>query len=192
MGDIGVYVIQLRTCRDKAALGALYVGSSFHPPSERLRQHDEGDNAGALGLKGECRRLRPELYLDLEWHWDRGKVVTMERARARRLADAGFEVRCDGFRHAPARPGLRKPFGLEELEAVVDAFDGLARALVESAIRPLTLDEIVLALRWTTRDPGLADIVTTPNDYLGRFSHADEHAVRALAVRAFGRHGAAG
>jgi hypothetical protein len=188
MSGFGVYVIQLRTCGDKTALGALYVGSSVHPPSERFRQHDEGDHTGALGLTGECRRLRPELYLDLQWQWDRRRIVAMERYRARRLAEAGFQVRSDGWRHDAPRAGSRRPFGLEELEAVREVFEGLARELAASAVRPLSPEELVRALRWTSRDPGVADFVATPNDVLGRFSHADEHAVRVLAERVFRAH----
>jgi hypothetical protein len=59
-----VYVIQLKSCNYKKALGALYVGSSWYDPSERMRRHDECGETGAVGLRGQCRRLRPELYLD--------------------------------------------------------------------------------------------------------------------------------
>src|SRR5690348_2791275 len=90
MSSFGVYVIQLKSCEERSALGGLYVGSSWYRPSERLRQHNEGYETGSEAIRGQCRRLRPELYLDLPWHWDRRKIVALERNRAQRLAEAGF------------------------------------------------------------------------------------------------------
>lgn len=177
----GVYVIQLRTCPDKAALGALYVGSSWHTPADRMRQHNEGDKAGSSALRGQCRRLRPELYVDLPWHWERREAIAMENQRARRLAEAGFLVRCDGRVHLPASRSV--PFTHAELERVVDQVERIIHALLISAYRELTSHEVVDALRWTPRDPALRELVATPNDQLGRFSHADRDAIGRLVER---------
>lgn len=183
MSSFGVYVIQLRSCDDRSALGALYVGSSWYPPSERFRQHNEGGATAAVGLRGQCRRLRPELYADLPWHWDRRTVFATERARARRLADAGFHVRCDGTVYAVA-PGCRTLFTGDELERVHEQFDEAVRAVRRSALRPLTVDDIVRVLRWTPNQPTVRDLVSVPNEHVGRFSHADETVVRDRAARA--------
>lgn len=171
-----MYVIQLKGCDEKSALGALYVGSSWYRPSERCRQHNEGYETGSEALRGECRRLRPELYLDLPWHWDRRKIVVLERSRARRLAEAGFQVRCDG-RTQLVTPELRTPFTAEELERVSDQFDELVRALLRYARRPFTVEDVVRVLRWTHNAPSVADLIEVPNDYVGRFSHVEERAV---------------
>ena len=187
MSGFGVYVIQLRSCDDKSALGALYVGSSWYPPTERLRQHNEGYETGSEALRGQCRRLRPELYLDLPWHWDRQTIIEMERNRARRLAEAGFRVRCDGKLHS-VRPALRTPFTVGELERVSVQFEEFVRGLVASAKRPLTPDDVVLVLRWTQHEPNIDELIRAPNEYVGRFSHVDEQAVRDLASRTLQRH----
>jgi hypothetical protein len=180
VSSFGVYVIQLRSCDEKSALGGLYVGSSWYPPSERLRQHNEGCETGSEALRRRCWRLRPELYLDLPWHWDRRKIVALERSRARRLAEAGFHVRCDGRIHSVA-PEHRTPFTAEALERVSDQFDELARGLLTYARRPLAVEDIVRALRWTRSAPSVADLVEVPNEYIGRFSHVEERAVHDRA-----------
>ena len=135
----GVYVIQLKSCNDKEALGALYVGSSLYDPSERMRQHDEGRETGAVGLRGQCRRLRPELYLDLPWCWDRTDAFASEHRRAVRLANAGFLVRCDGRVHRPA--AQRVPFSERELETVAEQFEHIVRGLLRSARRQLSIND---------------------------------------------------
>src|SRR5471030_2932170 len=117
MTGFGVYVIQLKACDDRSAPGALYVGSGWHPPSERFRQHNEGDATGSASLRGECSRLRPELYLDVPWQWDRRIAYKLEGDRARRLGEAGFRVSCDGRTYS-VPPALRVPFSREELEHV--------------------------------------------------------------------------
>ena len=180
----GVYVIQLRSCEDKSALGALYVGSSWYDPSERLRQHDEGYATGSAALRGQCRRLRPELYLDLPWQWDRQAIVRSERSRADRLAQAGFHVRCDG-RIYSVRPALRAPFTSEELERVGEQFEECIRGVIASAKRHLAPDDIARLLRWTPVEPSIAELVSVPNEYVGRFSHVDEAAVQHLTDRIF-------
>jgi hypothetical protein len=187
----GVYVIQLKSCANKEALGALYVGSSWCDPSERMRQHDEGCETGAVGLHGQCRRLRPELYLDLPWCWDRRDAFASEHDRARRLADAGFLVRCDGRVHRPA--AQRVAFSDTELETVAEQFEHILLGLLGSARRQLSVDDLVHALRWTARAPSVSELVAVPNDYIGRFSHVDELAVHGAAKtilrRRFGNDG---
>jgi hypothetical protein len=187
VSSFGVYVIQLRSCDDKSVLGALYVGSSWYPPSERFRQHDEGYETGSAALRGQCRRLRPELYLDLPWHWDRQTIIDLEHDRARRLAEAGFQVRCDG-RIDSVRPALRTPFTLEELQRVSDQFEEIVRGLVAGAKRPLRPDDIVRALRWTHSEPSVDELISVPNEYVGRFSHVTEQAVHDLAYRTLHEH----
>lgn len=181
----GVYVIQLKSCNDKEALGALYVGSSLYDPSERMRQHDEGRETGAVGLRGQCRRLRPELYLDLPWCWDRTDAFASEHRRAVRLANAGFLVRCDGRVHRPA--AQRVPFSERELETVAEQFEHIVRGLLRSARRQLSINDVVHALRWTARDPSVSELVAVPNEYIGRFSHADERAVHGAAQQVLRR-----
>jgi hypothetical protein len=187
VSSFGVYVIQLRTCEDKSALGALYVGSSWYEPSERLRQHQEGYETGSAEIRGECRRLRPELYLDLPWHWDRRTIVRSEHNRADRLARAGFRVRCDG-RIYSIRPALRIPFSLEELEPVREQFDECVRGVVATAQPQLAPDDVARVLRWTHGEPSVAELISVPNAYVGRFSHVDAAAVRKLVHRAFSEH----
>ena len=182
MSSLGVYVIQLHGCDDTSALAALYVGSSWYPPSERFRQHDQGYETGSTALRGRCWRLRPELYLDLPWHWDRQMIIELEHSRARRLAEAGFQVRCDGQIDS-ARPALRTPFTFEQLERVSDQFEAFVRGLVATAKRQLTSDDVVRALRWTNGEPSVEELISVPNEYVGRFSHVDEQAVHDLAYR---------
>jgi hypothetical protein len=187
VSSFGVYVIQLRTCPDRTALGALYVGSSWYVPSERLRQHNEGDKTGAVGLRGQCRRLRPELYLDLPWHWDRQAVFRLEHQRACRLAEAGFHVRCDGRTHS-AEKRQRKFFTGDELALVGEEFDRCAREILAAAAKKLSLEELVRVLRWTASDATVVDLISVPNDELGRFAHVGEESVRARIYRRLGHH----
>lgn len=92
MSGYGVYIVELKGRTVRHAIASVYVGSSWLPPSERQKQHHEGHPTGARGLQGKTRRLRPELYLDLPWQPERADAVALERDRARRLRDAGFQV----------------------------------------------------------------------------------------------------
>jgi hypothetical protein len=165
--------------RHAVPLGALYVGSSWYDPAERMRQHHDGYQTGSSALRGRCRRPRPELYLDIPWHWDRREAIAMENRRARRLAEAGFLVRCDRRLHPPA--SRRVPFTAADVERVISEFERVIVGLVAGTPRRLSLDEVVRALRWTPREPSLSDFIAVPNDHVGRFSHVDEHAVSSLA-----------
>jgi hypothetical protein len=118
----------------------------------------------------------------LPWHWDRCKIVALERSRAQRLAEAGFQVRRDG-RGQSLAPGFRSPFTAEELARVSDQFDEVTRGPLTYARRPLTVEEVVRVLRWTRCSPSVADLVEVPNPFVGRFSHIEEGVVHDRAAQ---------
>jgi hypothetical protein len=178
MSGYGVYVIELKRRTVRHAICSVYVGSSWMRPSKRQKQHHDGHPTGARGLQGKTRRLRPELYLDLPWQPERADAVALERNRARRLRDAGFQVQCDGWNLTPPHTGWR-PFGATELGAVEDCLEEHLRGLLATSLRlALDLDDAVRLLRWRSGDPSVGDLVTTPNEHLGRFSHVEQTALR--------------
>ena len=183
MSGYGVYVIELKGRSSPHAICSVYVGSSWLPPSQRQRQHDEGHPTGASGLQGKTRRLRPELYLDLPWKPESRDAVTLERDRARRLRYAGFHVQCDGWNLTPPRAGWRL-FGADELAAVDGCLEEHLRGQLAALRRPvLELEDAVRLLRWRAGDASVGDLVSTPNEHLGRFAHVEETAVRRGIAR---------
>lgn len=185
MSGYGVYIVELKGRTVRHAIASVYVGSSWLPPSERQKQHHEGHPTGARGLQGKTR-LRPELYLDLPWQPERAGAVALERDRARRLHDAGFQVQCDGWNLTPPLTGWR-PFSATELAAVEDCLEEHLRGLLATSLRPvLDLDDAVRLLRWRSGDASVCDLVTTPNEHVGRFSHV-EHAALHRGIAALQR-----
>jgi len=106
----------------------------------------------------DVRRLRPELYEDLERVPDRRTAERMEEERAIRLAEAGFAVHCDGVTRTTPNGRIR-PFANQELAGIADLFDGAVFRVIAQRTRPQTRDEIVSVLRW---EKDLGDIVRTP------------------------------
>jgi hypothetical protein len=146
-----VYVVQVwlpYRSRTHLPLPWLYVGSSAHPPEHRLQQHRDGGRTATKMLRDAYFwRLRPELYDDLPFAWDRTDVVELEHDRAARLGLAGFTAWSDGVRHAVPANCVR-PYDEGELVAVQEHVNHHVDSVVASARRPLSVDEIVTILRW--------------------------------------------
>jgi len=123
----------------------------------------------------DVRRLRPELYEDLERVPDRRTAERMEEERAIRLAEAGFAVHCDGVTRTTPNGRIR-PFANQELAGIADLFDGAVFRVIAQRTRPQTRDEIVSVLRW---EKDLGDIVRTPLEQVGDFAHVERAAVIA-------------
>jgi hypothetical protein len=129
----------------------------------------------------DVRRLRPELYDDLESVPDRGIAERMEQERAIRLAEAGFAVHCDGVTRTTPNGRIR-PFGEQELWGVADLFDGAVFGVIARRTRLQTKDEIASVLRWE-EGSDLGDTIRTPWEQVGTFAHVELAAVHArLAV----------
>jgi hypothetical protein len=176
----GVYVIQLRASygpRDHLHLPALYVGSSHYTPEERFRQHWHGYATASRQAGPHAWRLRPELYEDVPLVYDRYEAERLERERALRLAEAGFTVRSDG--EVPKVPHDRlRPFDAADLARVEDHLDRAAFAVVARGVRPLKIEEVA-AILLDESTVGVASMIHTPCEEIGRFAHVESAAVVA-------------
>jgi hypothetical protein len=181
-----VYVIQVRGRARDSPLGALYVGQSKLAPEDRFEEHQRGFR-GAAGLKGNCWRLRPELFEDLPPQTSEDGAVRLEWDRAQDLADAGFRVQCNGCNYLPARRGQRKLFGVDYLSILSPSLcRDLVCGVVALGARPRNAD-IVNALRWC-RDPDygvLAGGEFVP-EFVGRLAHVEIDAVARMVSRILG------
>lgn len=181
-----VYVIQVRGRERESPLGALYVGQSKLAPEHRLGEHQRGFR-GAVGLRGNCWRLRPELFDDLPPQPSQDAAVRFEWDRARALADAGFRVQCNGCNYAPARRGQRKLFGVDYLATLSPTLRrDLVRGVVATGARARN-PEIVNALRWR-RDPDYGELPGGEfvQEFVGRLAHVEIDAVARMVGRILG------
>jgi hypothetical protein len=119
------------------------------------------------------------------WTEYRSEAISRKRLSARRLAEAGFHVRCDG-RIYTCTPGERQPFTRHELDAVAGQFDEHVRGILDEALRPLSALDVAHVLRWTRQDRSVRDLVPTPNEHVGRFAYVSERAVLARLLDVFG------
>lgn len=83
----GLYVIEINDDPNW-----VYVGYSWWPPDERLRQHLSGENAAWVFKRGNTGRLRPDLYEHLARYSTRKEAELAEVALAKELRERGFMV----------------------------------------------------------------------------------------------------
>lgn len=100
-----VYVVRLRphTKEDLTApAGAVYVGSSAHPPATRLAHHRAGGRESSRHVHRYGIRLLPALYEHLNPFRTREAAKRAEQNLARQLRWRGFSVHGSC---APKQPG---------------------------------------------------------------------------------------
>lgn len=178
-GKRSVYVIQLTGWKIKSPLGALYVGQTGQTLAARFQQHQTGHDRGAKGLEDKCRRLRPELYLDLPLFSTKAEACDAELARAQKLRGAGYAVECNGAPFADPGRNHRDLFGDEDLQRLPLR---LRQKLVDVMDTPgASDDELVHALRWCA-DPDCRALPEDvfPVEWVGRLAHVEESVVAAL------------
>jgi hypothetical protein len=170
-----IYVIELAPAagpRRDPRIPWVYVGSSARRPEDRFGQHRRGYRSARL-VKRHWRRLRPDLYEDLEPIRGRRAAVEAEQRRARELAGAGFIAHCDGTSHGRDTPAADwREWDRERLEPVIGHLDAAIAELTECSFSPLDPEHCGLLLHgargfWVADHIDQAD----PPPGYGLFSH---------------------
>ncbi len=174
-----VYVIELEREAGKRRdprIPWVYVGSSSRSPEQRFEQHLEGYKSARL-VKRFARRLRPDLYEDLEPVRSSKEAVKAEKARARELARCGFVAHCDGISYGEGE-GDWTDWGEERLRPVVRFVDAATAELIEAAFSPLDPDRCAQLLRGE-RGFWVADYIdpADPPPAYGLFAHVTHSAL---------------
>ena len=185
----GVYVVELAFeagPRRDARIPWVYVGSSARDPELRLAQHQRGYRSSRL-VKRYARRLRPDLYEDLEPLRTPAEGVAAEGERARELAGCGFVAHSDGVSYG-AGAGSWEEWGPKRIERVADHVERAIHELADASFEPLAPAECARLLHgdhgfWVARylDPG------DPPPAYGLFAHVRLDALEAITGRAIRR-----
>ncbi len=174
-----VYVIELDAeagRRRDPRIPWVYVGSTGRSIATRFEQHKRGYKSSGL-VKRHWVRLRPDLYEDLDPIPGSSAAVEAEKARARRLARAGFVAHCDGSSYG-RRGGDWIEWGYERLRPVIGHLDAAIVELVGCSFRPLSVDSCAHLL-WGTRNFWVAEHIDQgdPPPSYGLFSHVERGAL---------------
>ncbi|HKJ35920.1 MAG TPA: hypothetical protein VKA36_05080 [Solirubrobacterales bacterium] len=139
-GHNRVYVIELERAagpRRDPRIPWVYVGSSARSPEDRFEQHKRGYKSARV-VKRHWRRLRPDLYEDLEPIRGKRAAVAAEQERARELAAAGFIAHCDGTSYGKdTRAADWQEWDRERLDPVLGHLDDAIAELAACSFAPL-------------------------------------------------------
>lgn len=168
-----VYVIELTAAagrRRDPRIPWVYVGSSARDPEIRFAQHRRGYKSSGL-VKRFARRLRPDLYEDLEPFAGSRLAREAEIARAIELSGCGFVAHCDGTSYGRDSADWEE-WGSKRLERVAAHVDVAAAELAESAFEQLDPSDCARLLHGD-RGFWVADFIdpADPPPAYGLFAH---------------------